>query len=325
MHATLPFLIKTDFPAIQRNRLETVQVNLGYKCNQNCKHCHVNAGPNRNEEMDRKTADHVIQFIKAYGIKNLDITGGAPELNPNFRHLINEAKKLGLHVIDRCNLTVLEEPGFEDMADFLADNNVEIVASLPCYLKENVDGQRGNGVYETSIKVLKKLNSLTYGKNNSGLVLNLMYNPTGPSLPPDQEKLEIDYKRELKNNFNIEFNNLYTLTNMPIMRFGNTLISKGKFNDYMSLLKSAHRDSNLKTVMCVSLISVNWQGFVYDCDFNQMLELPMKDDLQDRYHIAELNGNKLEGKSIVIGDHCYGCTAGRGSSCGGALRDSAAE
>jgi radical SAM/Cys-rich protein len=319
MHDTLPLLKNTDFPAIQRSRLETLQVNLGYKCNQSCLHCHVNAGPSRTEEMTRDSIEQILFFIKKQNIKTLDVTGGAPELNPHFKYLVRQAHSLGVHVIDRCNLTILNEPGHEDLADFLAQYNIEIVASLPCYLEENVDAQRGNGVYKSSIKALKKLNDLGYGKTQSGLQLNLMYNPAGPSLPPGQQQLEKDYKTELFNREGILFNTLYSLANMPIKRFGSTLISKNIFEEYMNLLKSAHQTQNLKTVMCTSLISVDWKGYIFDCDFNQMLDLPLKFNNLSRLHISDLIDQDIDNNPIVIADHCYGCTAGQGSSCGGAL------
>lgn len=319
MHATLPLLKDTDFPAIRRGRLTTLQVNLGYRCNQSCLHCHVNAGPNRKEMMSAGTIDTVVEFLQAGSIETLDLTGGAPELNPHFRDLVTRARALGVHVMDRCNLTVLHEPGQDDLAGFLADNRVEVIASLPCYLDDNVDGQRGKGVYQGSIEGLRKLNALGYGQAGSGLALNLVYNPTGPFLPPPQAQLEADYKRELDARFGIVFNQLFTLTNLPIQRFGSTLVSKGQFEDYMRLLREAYRAENLDAVMCRSLLSVDWQGYVYDCDFNQMLGLPLRIEGRPRPQLADLLGRDLDGNPIVIADHCYGCTAGQGSSCGGAL------
>jgi len=319
VHATRPLLLDTDFPAIHRDRLETLQVNLGYTCNQSCLHCHVNAGPRREEQMSRENIDNLLRFLANTNIRRLDLTGGAPELNAHFRYLVSEARKRQVHVIDRCNLTILNEPGQEDLADFLAANQVEIVASLPCYLQENVDSQRGQGVYQGSITALQRLNQLGYGKQGSGLVLNLMYNPTGTALPPAQQALEQDYKKQLKQHFGIVFNRLYTLTNMPIMRFGSTLISRGQFNSYMQMLKQAHQQSNLDTVMCRSLISIDWQGYVYDCDFNQMLGMPLLFRDRMKAHINELDVTALENNPIHVAEHCYGCTAGGGSSCGGAL------
>jgi len=319
MHATLPLLRQTDFPAIRRRALETLQVNLGYLCNQSCLHCHVNAGPRRREIMDAETIRTVLDFLAASGIGKLDLTGGAPEMNPRFRELVRAARGLGVQVMDRCNLTILEEPGYEDMAAFLAANQVEVIASLPCYEEENVNAQRGKGVFGLSIRALKRLNGLGYGKEGSGLVLNLVYNPRGPSLPPNQETLEASYKTELKHRYNVVFNQLFTITNMPIKRFGSTLISRGQFADYMQLLKDAYREDNLEDVMCRSMISVDWRGFVYDCDFNQMLDLPLGWNGKPRIHLSELTGEDIEDNPIVVMDHCYGCAAGQGSSCGGAL------
>ncbi len=319
MHATLPLLRDSDFPAINRDPLKTLQVNLGYRCNQSCLHCHVNAGPKRKETMSKKTINDILAFLGSGAVTQLDLTGGAPELNSCFRYLVGAARELGIHVMDRCNLTILQEQGQQDLAEFLAANKVEINASMPCYLKDNVDGQRGKGVYEASIKAIQKLNRLDYGKDGTGLVLNLVYNPTGPYLPPEQTSLEADYRRELGEQFGIFFNQLFTITNMPILRFGSTLISKGQFSEYMGLLKSSHQDGNLQTVMCRELVSVDWQGFVYDCDFNQMLGLPLLAAGWPRPHISDLTSKSLEGNPIVVADHCYGCTAGQGSSCGGAL------
>jgi len=319
MHATLPLLLQTDFPPIRRRRLETVQVNLGYVCNQACLHCHVNAGPTRTESMSGETVEQVLAFLAASGARTLDLTGGAPELNPHFRPLVARARAMGVKVIDRCNLTILEEPGQEDLAGFLAGRQVEVVASLPCYTEELVDRQRGKGVYEKSVRGIRRLNDLGYGREGTGLTLNLVYNPQGPSLPPAQEKLEADYRRRLGDAFGIVFNGLFTMANMPIQRFGSTLVSKGLFNEYMQLLRGAHRDGNVEGVMCRSLVSVDWQGHVYDCDFNQMLGLPLRVAGTARPHLADLAGRDLDGNPIAVRDHCYGCTAGQGSSCGGAL------
>lgn len=318
MHATLPLLKETDFPAIRRGKLRTLQVNLGYRCNQSCLHCHVNAGPGRKESMTRDTLDDVLAFIDHAGIETLDITGGAPEMNPHFRTLVRQARERGVHVIDRCNLTIFEEPGYEDLPEFLAEHQVEVVASLPCYLEDNVEAQRGEGVYQSSLRGLRRLNELGYAGPDGARVLNLMYNPTGPSLPPAQCALEADYRRELRGRAGIEFSHLYVLVNMPIQRFGSTLISHGKFDEYMALLKDAHREENLANVMCRSLVSVDWQGYVYDCDFNQMLGIGLGGS---RRHIRELTAAQLEDAAIAVADHCYGCTAGQGASCGGALED----
>ena len=318
MHATLPLLVDTDFPALRRARLETLQVNLGYVCNQTCVHCHVNAGPTRTEAMTAETAAQVLEYFAASGATTLDLTGGAPELNANFRDLVRAVRARGGQVIDRCNLTVLFEPGQEDLARFLADHQVAIVASLPCYTMELVDRQRGKGVYEKSMDALRLLNSLGYGAPGSALTIDLVYNPQGASLPPPQAKLEADYKRILGER-GIAFNRLLTLANMPIQRFGSMLVSKGTFATYMALLRSAHRDENLESVMCRSLVSIDWQGFLYDCDFNQMLGLPLRVAGRPRLHLRDALGRDLEGNAIVVRDHCYGCTAGQGSSCGGAL------
>ncbi|HUU71160.1 MAG TPA: arsenosugar biosynthesis radical SAM (seleno)protein ArsS [Burkholderiales bacterium] len=319
MHATLPKLNQFRFPAIGRRRVETLQVNLGYKCNQACLHCHVNAGPTRTEMMDEANIRTVIRFLEASDVETLDLTGGAPELNQHFRDLVSHARRVGVKVMDRCNLTILEEPGHEDLADFLAAQEVEIVASLPCYSEENVDGQRGDGVFDKSISALRKLNDRGYGAPDSGLTLNLVYNPQGASLPPPQHALEQQYKTHLFDQFGVRFNQLFTLTNMPIQRFGSTLISKGQFNDYMRTLRESYRDENLESVMCRSLISVDWQGFVYDCDFNQMLGLALEHGNNHKPRLEDLIGQDLDGNPIVVRDHCFGCTAGQGSSCGGAL------
>ncbi|HLL13330.1 MAG TPA: arsenosugar biosynthesis radical SAM (seleno)protein ArsS [Rubrivivax sp.] len=319
MHATLPLLVSTDFPPIRRKQLQTLQVNLGYKCNQSCLHCHVNAGPNRTEMMDAAHAALVLEVLQARDIETLDLTGGAPELSPHFRGLVRGARALGVRVIDRCNLTILSEPGQEDLAGFLAQQGVAVTASLPCYSAANVDRQRGDGVFERSIAGLRELNALGYGHEGSGLELNLVYNPQGAVLPPPQGALEADYKRELMLHFGIRFNHLYALTNMPIQRFGSTLVSKGTFASYMSLLRGAHRAENIDTVMCRSTVSVDWQGELYDCDFNQMLGLRSRVKGAIQPHLRDLLEHDIEGAPIRIADHCYGCTAGQGSSCGGAL------
>jgi len=318
MRDTLSLLDQVPFPAIRRGKLDTLQVNVGYRCNQSCFHCHVNAGPNRTEEMSAQVADVVLDFVKRRRIAMLDITGGAPELNANFRHLVTEARKLGTKVMDRCNLTILEQPGQEDLAEFLCEHRVEVVASMPCYLQDNVERQRGKGVFDGSIRGLKKLNALGFGRDPR-LTLNLVYNPQGPALPPPQASLEADYKRVLGENYGIVFNKLFVLANMPIQRFGSTLVSKGQFGDYMKLLRSSHSDANLDSVMCRSLVSVDWQGYLYDCDFNQMLGLPLRIAGKPRAHLRDAIGRDLDGNAIVVRDHCYGCTAGQGSSCGGAL------
>ena len=319
MHATLPLLADTDFPPLSRRRLETLQVNVGYVCNQSCLHCHVNAGPTRTESMTLETVEKVLRYLAASGATTLDLTGGAPELNPYFRHMVSAARRMGARVIDRCNLTILLEPGQEDLAAFLAAEGVDVVASLPCYTAELVDRQRGAGVYDASIAAIRRLNALGYAAPGSGLALDLVYNPQGASLPPAQEALEADYKRVLGERFGIAFNRLYTMANMPIQRFGSTLVTRGQFGAYMALLRGAHRDENVAGVMCRSLLSVDWQGYAYDCDFNQMLGLPIAVAGRPRPHVSQMLGQDLEGNPIVVRDHCYGCTAGQGSSCGGAL------
>ncbi len=317
MHDTLPRLDAIPFPPIRRGRLATLQVNLGYRCNQACLHCHVAAGPNRTEAMDGGTVDLVIEVLERRRIETLDVTGGAPELHPAFRRLVAAARGRGIRVVDRCNLTILQEPGQEDLADFLAGHGVEVVASLPCYLPDNVDRQRGKGVFERSLEGLRRLNRVGYGAPGSGLVLNLVYNPQGPSLPPNQEALEADYRRVLAERHGIVFNGLFALANMPIQRFGSTLVSKGEFEPYMALLAAAHRPENLPGVMCRTLVSVDWQGFLYDCDFNQMLRLPLGG--RGRPHLRDLLVEDPAGRPIRVAGHCFGCTAGQGSSCGGAL------
>jgi radical SAM/Cys-rich protein len=322
MRDTLPLLEQVPFPAIRRGRLDTLQVNLGYRCNQSCFHCHVNAGPNRTEEMPADIVDVVLAFLARRRIGTLDITGGAPELNGNFRRLVREARALGVKVMDRCNLTILEQPGQEDLAEFLAGNQVEVVASMPCYLQDNVERQRGNGVFAGSIRGLQKLNAVGYGRDPA-LTLNLVYNPQGPALPPPQAALEADYRRVLGESHGVVFNKLFVLANMPIQRFGTTLVTKGEFAAYLQLLQDAHLDANLDGVMCRNLISVDWRGFVYDCDFNQMLGLPLKRGARQRVHLSDLLDEDIKGNPIRVAGHCYGCTAGQGSSCGGALQEAA--
>ena len=322
MRDTLPLLNQVPFPAIRRGKLDTLQVNVGYRCNQSCFHCHVNAGPNRTEEMSAEVADLVLDFVKRRRIGTLDITGGAPELNANFRRLVTAARRLGVKVMDRCNLTILEQPGQENLAEFLAANRVEVVASMPCYLQDNVERQRGKGVFDGSIRGLQKLNALGFGRDPE-LVLNLVYNPQGPALPPPQAALEADYKRVLGETYGIVFNKLFVLANMPIQRFGTMLINRGEFDGYLQLLQDAHLDANLGGVMCRNLISVDWRGFVYDCDFNQMLDLPLTRGARARVHLSDLIDHDIQGNPIRTAGHCYGCTAGQGSSCGGALKEAA--
>ncbi len=319
MRDTLPLLVKTDFPTVYRDRIDTLQANLGYRCNQSCTHCHVAAGPQRTEEMSWETMELLLRYLELRRVTTLDLTGGAPEMNPYFRTLVARTRRQGIRVIDRCNLTILNEPGYQDLAPFLANHRVEITASLPCYLEENVDRQRGKGVFESSLAGLRQLNAQGYGQPGSGLTLNLVYNPLGPILPPEQAGLEAAYQHELAARYGIVFNHLLALANMPIQRFGSQLISKGQFKPYMDLLKSAHRDENLDGVMCRNLISVDWQGYVYDCDFNQMLKLPLGANGPGGTHLNQLLDRDLTGARIRVAEHCYGCTAGQGSSCGGAL------
>ncbi len=319
MRDTFPLLVKTDFPTIYRARTDTLQANLGYRCNQSCTHCHVAASPQRTEEMSSATVELLLRYLKSRQVATLDLTGGAPELNPHFRTLVTRARNQNVHVIDRCNLTILNEPGYTDLAAFLAGHQVEITASLPCYLEDNVDQQRGKGVFESSLAGLRQLNAQGYGQPGSGLTLNLVYNPIGPALPPDQGGLEAIYQHELSARYNIAFNHLLALANMPIQRFGSQLLSKGQFAPYMDLLKSAYRAENLNAVMCRTLISVDWRGYVYDCDFNQMLKLPLGANGSGHTHLADLLDRDLTAAPVRVADHCYGCTAGQGSSCGGAL------
>jgi len=311
----------TTFPALRRGALTTLQVNLTYRCNQACSHCHVNAGPTRTESMEPATVALIPEVLKARGIGTLDLTGGAPELHPLFRELVVAARELGVEVIDRCNLTILTEPGQEDLAAFLAEQGVTVVASLPCYSAGNVDRQRGEGVFGRSVAGLRQLNALGYGQGGSGLELHLVYNPQGPVLPPPQAPLEADYKRVLADDFGIAFNQLYALANMPIQRFEAVLRLSGQLETYQELLRSSHREANLAQVMCRSLISVDWQGHLFDCDFNQQLGLPCGPDQGSgtRSHLRDLLRRDPEGEPIRVANHCFGCTAGSGSSCGGAL------
>ena len=332
---TRPLLLKTNFPPIQRETLETLQVNLGYLCNLSCTHCHVNAGPKRTELMSLEQIDLLLKVLRQGKIKQLDLTGGAPEMNPHFRYLVKASRALGVNVIDRCNLTILNEPGYEDLAEFLAAHQVEVVASLPCYTEQNVAEQRGKGIFQSSISALKKLNALGYG-DGSELVLNLVYNPNGAFLPPAQNTLEKEYKQHLDENFAIKFDQLFTITNMPIMRFGGMLLATNKFSEYMDTLKNNYAPDNLQTLMCRNLISVDWQGYLYDCDFNQMLALPIKSPeallksalkpaleslgVKKRgAHLKDLIETDFTQQTITVGEHCYACTAGQGSSCGGSL------
>ena len=319
MHETLGLLDSGDFPSIHRERIETVQVNLGYKCNQSCLHCHVNASPDRKEIMSKNTMNQVRAFIKQVGAKTVDLTGGAPELNPHFRDFVRHLRDDDISIIDRCNLTILSEPDQSDLAKFLADQQITVIASLPCYTEDNVDAQRGDGVFQRSIKGLQMLNELGYGQDESGLALNLVYNPTGPFLPPPQNTLQTEYKEHLWKNYGVIFNSLLTITNMPIKRFGSTLVSRKQFDTYMSLLKKNFDEKNLSSVMCKTLVSVDWEGYLFDCDFNQMLELNIENGNR-KIHVSDLESNALSGRKISVKDHCFGCAAGQGSSCGGSLQ-----
>jgi radical SAM/Cys-rich protein len=320
MRDVKPFLIKHSFPKIQRGELKILQMNLGYLCNLSCVHCHVNAGPKRTELMTRETMASALLFAEKYHLESMDLTGGSPEMNPDFRWLVKAARQQGLHVMDRCNPTILVEPGFEDTAEFLAEQGVEIIASLPCYLEDNVDAQRGKGVFNSSLKALRNLNDLGYGMPKSGLTLNLVFNPQGTALPPAQQSLEEAYRLFLSEHFDLQFNHLFTITNMPIQRFGAVLLAKGQFEDYMEQLKQAYQPGNLDQVMCLHLLSLDWQGFVYDCDFNQMLNMPLAGH---KTHISQLIKEMADSLPIAVADHCFGCTAGQGSSCSGALAKSA--
>ncbi len=302
---------------LKSEEIKVLQVNVGKLCNQTCRHCHVDAGPDRRESMSRDTAEAVIRVLKDSEICTLDITGGAPEMNPNFKWLVEQARKLGRHVIDRCNLTILVAQRFEYLPEFLAENQVEVIASLPCYTAENCDSQRGDGVYEKSIQALRRLNELGYGNANSSLSLALVYNPVGPSLPPSQTQLEADYRRELRERHGIEFTKLYTITNLPISRFLDDLLHSGRYESYMQKLVEAFNPHAAAGVMCRSMLSVDWQGRLYDCDFNQMLELPLAEG--ESQTIFDVDMALLSKRRITTGRHCFGCTAGAGSGCQGSL------
>ena len=306
------------FPSLQRGRLSTLQVNLGYRCNQSCRHCHVDAGPWRTEMMADALMQLIPQAVRTQRISCLDLTGGAPELHPGFRKLVQQVRADGVDVIDRCNLTILSEPGQEDLALFLADQGVRVIASLPCYSESNVDQQRGEGVFERSISGLRQLNALGYGNGDGRLELHLVYNPQGPSLPPAQAPLEEAYKKELAVR-GIRFDRLLTLANMPIKRFARDLALRGELERYQRLLEGAHNPANASAVMCRELLSVDWQGNLYDCDFNQQLEMPLSGRIR-RLEDLVLDDTVVTGQVIHTDRHCFGCTAGAGSSCGGALQ-----
>jgi radical SAM/Cys-rich protein len=304
---------------LKRRAIDVLQVNMGRYCNLACIHCHVESGPTRTEMMSRDIVDGVLRFLAGTNIPTIDITGGAPELHKDFDYLVDSATSLGRHVMDRCNLTVIFEPGKDYLPEFFARRRVEVICSLPCYSEENVDKQRGKGTFDLSIRGLQILNQLGYGKPDTGLTLNLVYNPVAPHLPPPQEKLEQDYRRILKKQFSIEFNHLYCLSNMPITRYATHLKLRGDYDRYMVLLESNFNSMTLDRVMCRNLLSVGWEGWVYDCDFNQMLDLPLRDSTGKPLSIETLTLDQVAGQSINVGNHCYACTAGPGSSCGGAL------
>ena len=303
---------------LERRGLEIVQVNLGNLCNQDCLHCHVGGSPRGTRNMDFKTVEKIISFLRGNPGLTLDITGGAPEMNPNFRHLIMAVLPFVKGIMVRSNLTIVLAPGQEDLPEFLAGYGVKIIASLPCYTEANVDGQRGSGTFEKSIRVLSRLNQAGYGREN-GLVIGLVYNPGGGFLPGKQKELEKAYKEKLETDFNVIFNNLLTITNAPIGRFGRQLIEAGRLNDYLDLLDKSFNLKTLPNIMCRSLISVDYRGFIYDCDFNQVIGLVLKDKEDHPLHISSLSAGDLIGKKILTDTHCFSCTAGSGSSCGGAL------
>ena len=309
-------LANNQVSRLSARSIEILQINVGKVCNQTCTHCHVDAGPDRRENMTREIAELVVETLRNPEIRTLDITGGAPEMNPSFRWLVEQARGLGKHVIDRCNLTILLANGFRDLPEFLADNQVEIVASLPCYLEENCDAQRGDGVFQQSIEALQKLNSLGYAQPGSKLRLCLVYNPVGSSLPPAQEKLEADYRQQLRERYGIEFSSLYTITNMPISRYLDDLLRSENYVKYMQKLIDAFNPAALEGLMCTNTLSVDWQGYLFDCDFNQMLDLPVTCASK---HLRELDWESLRNRPISVDNHCFGCTAGAGSSCQGAI------
>lgn len=307
-----------DVQELRSTCIDILQVNLGKLCNMTCDHCHVDAGPDRREIMDRATVDACLDVLRNNPrVGTLDLTGGAPEMNPHFREMVRQAKSLGRHVIDRCNLTILLAQGFDDLPEFLAANEVEIVASLPCYLEENTDAQRGDGAYSKSIEALLKLNQLGYGDSSSGRMLTLVYNPVGASLPPDQSGLEAEYRQQLDARFGIRFNRLFTITNMPVSRYLDFLVRTGEYETYMQKLIDAFNPRSIEGLMCRNTLSVGWDGRLYDCDFNQMLELETAADCPD--NIRDFDYQRLANRSIALGQHCFGCTAGSGSGCQGAI------
>ncbi|MDX2360329.1 MAG: arsenosugar biosynthesis radical SAM protein ArsS [Crocinitomicaceae bacterium] len=308
-------LKKTDLFPLKAVGVDTFQVNLGKMCNQVCNHCHVDAGPDRKEIMTRETMELCLAAIANSDCTTVDLTGGAPEMNPDFRWFVEQLSSMGKKILVRCNLTIIvANKKYHSLPEFFKKHSVEVVSSLPCYTSENTDAQRGDGVFDQSIKALHMLNEVGYGIENSGLTLNLVFNPSGPNLPGDQLSLEVDYKRELKENFDIEFNSLFTITNLPISRYLQYLVASENYESYMEKLVNAYNPSAAENVMCRSTISIGWDGFIYDCDFNQMLELKVEAKGQ---HLSEFNLESLENRNIIVNQHCYGCTAGAGSSCGG--------
>jgi radical SAM/Cys-rich protein len=311
--------IRSSSKEFTRRAVDVLQVNMGRYCNLACVHCHVESGPTRTEMMSRETVDGVLRFLNATNIPTLDITGGAPELHPDFDYLVVAARRLKRHVMDRCNLTVIFEPGKDYLPEFFKQHEVELVCSLPCYSQENVDKQRGKGTFDLSIRAFQRLNEIGYGQPDSKLILNLVYNPVGPHLPPPQAPLEQDYKRILRREFGIVFNQLFCLTNMPITRYATHLKLRGEYDRYVQLLEANFNPATVDQVMCRNLISVGWSGKIYDCDFNQMLDMPISDNDGSALSISTVSSDQLLDRSIAIGNHCYACTAGAGSSCGGSL------
>lgn len=309
-------LKKNNLFPLQPTAIEILQINLGKLCNQTCEHCHVDAGPDRKEVMNKEVLQSCLNAARHPSIHTVDLTGGAPEMNPHFKWLVMKLSQLGKKIIVRSNLTILTYKKYLDFPQFFKEQGVIIVSSLPCYTKENVDKQRGNGVFERSIAALRKLNGLGYGKEGTGLELNLVFNPLGVSLPPSQNKLESDYKRELKQLFDIEFNQLFTITNLPVNRFLDFLLKENKYESYMNTLIDSYNPEAAKQVMCRNTLSVGWDGQLFDCDFNQMLSLGVASTAR---HISQFDTENLKNRNIIVGQHCYGCTAGAGSSCQGSI------
>ncbi len=313
-------LEEIDLFPLKPTGIEIFQMNVGYMCNMTCKHCHVDAGPDRDEVMTKETFEHCLEALRNSEVETVDLTGGAPEMNPHFRWFVEEASKLGKHIIVRSNLTILTTaPKYQALPEFFAEHGVEVTCSLPFYSKSRTDRQRGEGTYDKSVEALKKLNEIGYGKEDTGLELNLVYNPAGAFLPGDQESLEKEFKRELDRKHGITFNNLYTITNLPISRYLNFLLESGNLEEYMDRLITSFNPAAARGVMCRDTVSIGWDGTLYDCDFNQMLEMPVSDEAPQ--HISEWNELKLNNRQIKVNQHCFGCTAGAGSSCGGATAE----